>query len=483
MYLTSQDQHWLICLVENLDVKPAMSMRLQIIRNHTLPTELLREIFLYLQDEEGMNNTLCLVCRMWRMVTISISSLWTNIWLVPKVAKIPVSELVPRLELLGKRSGWAPLNIKWNLSKDTYPDDAAYKALLECMAEVIPVSRWKSLDVFSGGYAPDNIDILASVTQCNNFERLGLFTDGSSLRNIFWLLHKQCARPKTLYSSADTLLDLSYEFEDILSSVKVFKGKTMPSRVLASMSSLEIIRTEMLRGSSYSVNQCLRLVQVDVLSIRHLLDLRCPNLETLEADYLVMENPQAVEFRHLRTLRVNSEEFSPIYLFRVPQLETLHINAPDAVHKSVETCMAGNLEEPEYSLSPTVLDLDIRLSIPLIKWTLRRSPRTQHVRLLIYKKAGSIDELMKALAQPMKSSSRQKTDPSPQYLCQDLRTVHVKLDWDTTAVSTTPLMKHSRQSWVQKATTLLKARLDTVLEEVTIQWQDGHSIHLTRQGI
>jgi hypothetical protein len=456
-------------------------MRLQIIQNDKLPTELLRDIFLYLQDEEGMNNTLCLVCRMWRMVTISIPSLWTNIWLVPKVAKVPISELVPRLELLGKRSGREPLNINWNLSRDTYPDEEAYKALLECMAEFIPISRWKSLNVLAGGYAPGDIDILASVTQCNNFERLGLFTNDSSLCNILWLLHSQRARPTTLQSNK--FIDLRDDFRDIFSSVKVFEGSTLYSRILGSMKSLEILRTEAIGGTCYLANQHLRLVQVNYLSIHRLLDLRCPNLEILEVDYLVMEHPQAVEFRHLRTLRVNSEEFSPIYLFRVPQLETLHINAPDCVRKSVEACMAGNLEEPEYSLSPRVLHLDIRLSIPLINWILRRSSRTQHVRLLIHKKAGNIDELMRALAQPIKSSSRQETEPSPQYLCQDLRTVYVKLDWDTTAVSTTPLMRHSRQSWIQKATTLLKARLNTVLEEVTIQWQGGDGIHLTRQAI
>jgi hypothetical protein len=430
-----------------------------------------------------MKSVLCLVCRTWRMVTISVPSLWANIWLVPKVTKIPISELVPRMELLGKRSGRAPLNIKWNLSTDTPLGDKVCRALLRCMAEVIPISRWKSLDILEGSYVPNNIDILSSVSPCDNFEKLGLFTENPSTRNIFWLLKDSRAHPKTFHSTPHAISSWSYGFSEIFSSLKLFEATTLYSWVLGSMPSLEVLRAETVAGSSLTVNQCLHLVQVNFLNIRHLLDLRSPNLETLEVGHLFMENPQIVELRHLHTLRVNSEEFSPIYLFRVPRLETLHINAPEAVPKTLDTCMAGILEEPEYSLSPIVLHLNIRISIPLINWTLRRSPRTQYARLLIHKKAGNIDELMKALAQPRKSASTQNTDLSPRYLCQDLRSVHLKLDWNTTAVSTTPLMKHSRQSWIQKATTLLKARLKTVLEEVTIQWRDGNSIHLTRQAI
>ncbi|CAG8777521.1 10059_t:CDS:2, partial [Acaulospora colombiana] len=74
------------------------------------------------------------------MVTISIPSLWATIWLLPPSANIPAYELVPRLELLGKRS----------------------------------------LDILEDGYAPESAVNVTQTGSCDNLKRLGIFTEDHS---------------------------------------------------------------------------------------------------------------------------------------------------------------------------------------------------------------------------------------------------------------------------------------------------------------
>ncbi|PVF93209.1 hypothetical protein CPB86DRAFT_790367 [Serendipita vermifera] len=460
------------------------TMRVQTPKNEWLPVELLTEIFLYLEDESGIRSVLCVVCKMWRMVTISVPSLWSTIWLVPPSTNIPASEFVPRLELLGKRSGRTPLHIKWNLVKDFDLDDA-YKPLLQCMTQLIPISRWRSLDILEGSYASESIVTLAETCTCNNLQRLGVFTGGRWVHHIFQLLKVAHARPTILNLAIKDPVYLPEELEEIFLSVKELEGSHVHLSILPYTPYLETITAVSLISCWRTPsNPYLRHIQSHSISIYHLIMIDCPYLETLEVSCLVVEYPGEAKLPRLRTLRVNSAEFSPLYLLRLPQLETLHISAPESVPKTVDSCMAGNLEEPQYSLTPTVLNLYIRISIPIINWTLRRSPKTEFLRLLVHKKAGNINELINALAQPSKtSSSRQQTDSAPQYVCPSLRTMHFDLDWEKAGPATTPLMKHSRQYWVQRASKLLKARSETLLEEITIQWQDGDSIHLTRQTV
>jgi hypothetical protein len=437
-----------------------------------LPVELLREIFLYSQEEKT-RWVLCAVCRKWRAIAISTPLLWSRISLIPD-HYIEAIDLIPRLELLGAQSGQSPLHIKWNLIESRYHTEL-YQQLLLCMVQVIPMSRWKSLEISDHSYVPPlPPEIFSTTAQCHDLEEIHNFAPGTSVGELLKLLDRMNASPR-LFRSRYVPFGWC-PLPKMQSSVTKLDLRFISGGVMRCISSLETL-TVLHLSITEPIETTLRYLYVHNLKLKALHYLQDSVLEVIEADRFEMTIPLSAELRLLRRLQVKTPDCLPLPYLHLPQLEILQITAPEYQYEGADLHFKSMLEIPSYSLNPTTLHLDIRISISTILLALRHSLLVQHLRLIIYERAGDIDELLTALVHTTDSAPMRESSPS-RFLCPNLRTLHMRLSSDGDS-SITTFMNYPRASWTEKAKRLLEARSSTNLEEIRIQWQNEDTIFIS----
>ncbi|PVF93208.1 hypothetical protein CPB86DRAFT_818989 [Serendipita vermifera] len=331
--------------------------------NEKFPTEVLREIFLYLEDEEAINHVLSLVCRMWRMVTITVPQLWTHIWLIPNDESVPRSTFIPRLTLLRKRAGKELLHIKWNLTPVHDVRDF-YARFTYCVSQATPMERWKSLDVIDGAFAPSTYHMVRS--NAYKLERVGIFTEDICVRSIIDLLNISDARPRILETNARPPFTMSYTMRRPYCRLRELHGTYVSAPALNYMPILDTVSAVELEGGWYETHYSLRVLRIRTITDYQLRRIKTPYLEELEIKFLKAEKPLMIKFPKLRKLKLTLGVFSPMYLFCVPQLENLHIDALKCPYGVSDSRLSGVLEQPKYALDPRVLKLNVKLSIPVI---------------------------------------------------------------------------------------------------------------------
>jgi hypothetical protein len=387
---------------------------------------------------------------------------------------IEAIDLIPRLELLGARSGRSLLYIKWNLIESRYYTEL-YQQLLLCMVQVIPMSRWKYLEISNRSYNfPLPPEIFLAANQCHHLEEIHNRVKGEPVIELFKFLESMNASPRLIRAKVAPFGWC--QLSKMQSSVKELDLEFISGDIMRLISSLETLTTYRLYIIE-PINSPLRYLYVHNLDLRALHYLQNSVLEVIEVHKFGMSAPLNTELQHLRRLQVKTPECHPVPYLRLPRLEVLQINDPEYRFEGVDLHFKSVLETPSYSLNPITLHLDIRISISTIILALGHSPLVQHVRLLIHERAGDIDDLVTALVQTPDLAPTRESSPS-RCLCPDLRTLHMRLYTDGGG-SVTTFMNHSRASWTEKAKGLLEARSSTNLEEIKIQWQNEDSISIS----
>jgi hypothetical protein len=175
-------------------------------------------------------------------------------------------------------------------------------------------------------------------------------------------------------------------------------------------------------------------------------------------------------FSSLRSLTICSGEMWPLAHFRADKLDTLCVVMPSINAKKASGIVTRLLSEPEYTLSPLTLYLNLPLETEYIVWFLRRAPRVKQLFLLFDAKVRPrMKEFVKELSSQRHQAVTGKEAVNLWRLCPDLTNIYFQLNW----------VQDDLGHWKSQAEKILKGRSAGALEKVTCKWSDGKRLFVT----